>query len=164
MTRTVRTKRKRGPATGKSLGCSMRGDGMLTLPHRLHRMCERGSATAPCWRRWSAILRQARYKKRFEADAGAGEYVDANNPLPGFTDPVTLQPVVNPAISQNGHVMGLQTWKVQKRPWPAQCPVRRARVRWQGRTQSCPARSSSCFHRHLSGLHGQTICSWDPEF
>ena len=77
-------------------------------------MCERCFATAPCWRRWSAILRQARYKKRFEADAEAGEYVDADNPLPDFTDPVTLQPVVNPAMSQYGHVMGLQTWKVQQ--------------------------------------------------
>ena len=119
MTQTMRTKRKRGPATGKLLGCSMLEDSMLILPHCLQCMCEPGPATPPCWRRWSAILRQARYKKRFEADAGAGEYVDADNPLPDFTDPVTLQPVVIPAMSQNGHVMGLQTWKVQKRPWSA---------------------------------------------
>lgn len=62
--------------------------------------------------RWSALNRQARYKKRFEADAEAGEYIDEDNPLPGLIDPITLQPVVNPAISQHGHVMGLQTWKV----------------------------------------------------
>lgn len=36
-----------------------------------------------------------------------------DNPLPDFTDPITLQPVVNPAISSHGHVMGLQTWKVR---------------------------------------------------
>ena len=128
MTQTMRTKRKREPATGKLLGCSMLEDGMLTLPHCLQCMA-RGPATATCWRRWSAILRQARYKKRFEADAGAGEYVDADNPLPNFTDPVTLQPVVNPAMSQNGHIMGLQTWKVQNRPWPARYPVRSTCVR-----------------------------------
>ena len=68
--------------------------------------------------RWSALLRQARYKKRYEADADNGEYVDADNPLPSFTDPITLQPVVNPAISAHGHVMGLQTWKVSDMSFP----------------------------------------------
>lgn len=68
--------------------------------------------------RWSALLRQARYKKRYEADADNGEYVDADNPLPDFTDPITLQPVVNPAISAHGHVMGLQTWKVSDMSFP----------------------------------------------
>ncbi len=66
--------------------------------------------------RWSALLRQARYKKRYEADGEAGEYVDAENPLPDFVDPITLQPVINPAISPHGHVMGLQTWKVRLGP------------------------------------------------
>ena len=37
---------------------------------------------------------------------------DADNPLPDLIDPITLQPVVNPAISKYGHVMGAATWKV----------------------------------------------------
>ena len=43
--------------------------------------------------------------------------MDEDNPLPGFIDPITLQPVVNPAISPHGHVMGLQTWKVRRRKY-----------------------------------------------
>ncbi|ORX57097.1 hypothetical protein BCR36DRAFT_395252 [Piromyces finnis] len=32
------------------------------------------------------------------------------NPLPGFTDPITLEEVVKPAISPYGHVMGYDSW------------------------------------------------------
>jgi hypothetical protein len=35
---------------------------------------------------------------------------DEDNPLPHVIDPITLEPVVNPAISPFGHVMGLATW------------------------------------------------------
>ncbi|GIL69083.1 hypothetical protein Vretimale_17338 [Volvox reticuliferus] len=65
--------------------------------------------------RWSAVTRAERYRKRCEE---AGEDAAAlleqslrDNPLPGFLDPITLEPVVNPAISPYGHVMGLATWK-----------------------------------------------------
>ncbi|GLI62832.1 hypothetical protein VaNZ11_005394 [Volvox africanus] len=65
--------------------------------------------------RWSAVTRAERYRKRCEE---AGEDTAAlleqslrDNPLPGFLDPITLEPVVNPAISPYGHVMGLATWK-----------------------------------------------------
>ncbi|KAI8906797.1 hypothetical protein EDD86DRAFT_256011 [Gorgonomyces haynaldii] len=36
------------------------------------------------------------------------EYDD--NPLSGFIDPITLEPVVKPAISPYGHVMGYDSW------------------------------------------------------
>jgi len=39
--------------------------------------------------------------------------VDETNPLPKLIDPITLEPVVTPAISPFGHVMGLATWKVE---------------------------------------------------
>ena len=130
MTRIMRKRRKRGPVTGKLPGCSMHGRSMLTLPHHLQQLLSHVVAAGSCWRRWSAINRQARYKRRFEADAEAGVYVDADNPLPDFMDPVTLQPVVKPAMSQYGHVMGLQTWKVWKCPWPALCPVRSIYAGW----------------------------------
>ncbi|GLC58656.1 hypothetical protein PLESTB_001384900 [Pleodorina starrii] len=65
--------------------------------------------------RWSAVTRAERYRKRCE-DAGEDgaallEASKRDNPLPGFLDPITLEPVFNPAISPYGHVMGLATWK-----------------------------------------------------
>lgn len=35
---------------------------------------------------------------------------DDDNPCPSVIDPITLEPVVTPAISPYGHVMGLATW------------------------------------------------------
>jgi hypothetical protein len=35
---------------------------------------------------------------------------DESNPCAGLIDPITLEPVVNPAISPFGHVMGMATW------------------------------------------------------
>ena len=35
---------------------------------------------------------------------------DVLNPLPGFIDPITLEPVKRPAISPYGHVMGYESW------------------------------------------------------
>jgi hypothetical protein len=63
-----------------------------------------------CHVRWSALSRHERYRTRCGAD-GAPE-VDASNPLPERVDPITLEPVVSPAISPYGHVMGAATWKV----------------------------------------------------
>jgi hypothetical protein len=37
--------------------------------------------------------------------------LDDDNPLPGVIDPITLEPVVTPAMSIYGHVMGLATWR-----------------------------------------------------
>lgn len=55
-----------------------------------------------CWLfRWSAIGRAERYRKRC-ADAGDEAMVEDDNPLPGFIDPITLEPVANPAISPFG--------------------------------------------------------------
>lgn len=67
---------------------------------------------SPCWCvafRWSSISRRERYRKRCEDNGD--EVVDEENVLPGAIDPITLEPVVNPAISPYGHVMGLATWK-----------------------------------------------------
>eukprot|EP00798_Chlamydomonas_sp_ICE-L_P023727 gene23727-9280_t len=62
--------------------------------------------------RWSAIGRGARYKKRCKENGNEDSCdKDDDNPLPGFIDPITLEPVVNPAISPYGHVMGLATWR-----------------------------------------------------
>lgn len=57
--------------------------------------------------------RHERYSRR-----SGGEYVDENNPIPGWIDPITLEPCANPAISPYGHVMGMATWKVSLPPPP----------------------------------------------
>lgn len=56
-----------------------------------------------------------------------------DNPLPHVIDPITLEPVVTPAMSPAGHVMGLATWTAVlaeqgKCPFTQQ-PLRRDQVR-----------------------------------
>jgi len=60
-------------------------------------------------RKWSAINRGERARARA---GGAGEAAapDDSNPCADLIDPITLEPVVNPAISPYGHVMGMATW------------------------------------------------------
>ena len=45
-------------------------------------------------------------------------------------DPITLEPVINPAISPYGHVMGMATWKAvlaeHKR-----CPFTKQHLSWE---------------------------------
>ncbi|KAL6051980.1 Ubox domain containing protein [Balamuthia mandrillaris] len=38
------------------------------------------------------------------------EDAKTDNPLPGFVDPITLDEVIQPAISPSGHVMGYKSW------------------------------------------------------
>ena len=62
-------------------------------------------------RKWSAIGRGERARARAGGEGGdAAAPVDESNPCPELIDPITLDPVVNPAISPYGHVMGLATW------------------------------------------------------
>ena len=63
-------------------------------------------------RKWSAIGRgdRARARAGGGGDGGDKAPVDVSNPCPELIDPITLDPVVNPAISPYGHVMGLATW------------------------------------------------------
>lgn len=84
--------------------------------------------------RWSGLDRSERYRKRC-GDQGDARAVDTDNPLPNYLDPITFQPVVNPAISPYGHVMGLATWKVGTLMWRSMrgcafcaCGVAAARV------------------------------------
>eukprot|EP00824_Muranothrix_gubernata_P008773 TRINITY_DN21317_c0_g1_i4.p1 TRINITY_DN21317_c0_g1~~TRINITY_DN21317_c0_g1_i4.p1 ORF type:complete len:609 (+),score=130.18 TRINITY_DN21317_c0_g1_i4:95-1828(+) len=45
-----------------------------------------------------------------EATRDEGPVFDASNPIPDCVDPITLDPVVKPAISPSGHVMGYDSW------------------------------------------------------
>ncbi|ORX83354.1 hypothetical protein BCR32DRAFT_267018 [Anaeromyces robustus] len=57
----------------------------------------------------SGTYRSAGTTKRTRARYEKSGNVD-ENPLPGFTDPITLEEVVKPAISPYGHVMGYDSW------------------------------------------------------
>lgn len=62
--------------------------------------------------KWSSIGRFDRYRKRCLKRGGLMEVAeDDENPLPDLIDLVTMQPVVTPAISPYGHVMGIATWR-----------------------------------------------------
>ena len=61
--------------------------------------------------KWSAVSRNERYKKRLMDQGEDASAVDEDNPLPHLLDPITLEPVVRPAISPYGHVMGMATWR-----------------------------------------------------
>lgn len=76
---------------------------------------------------WSAVSRANRYRKRRAAD-GEESLVDDDNPLPDHIDPITLEPVVCPAISPYGHVMGMATWKAVLEE-SEQCPFTKQSLR-----------------------------------
>lgn len=97
------------------------------------------------------MSRTNRYRKRCAADGDAAEYVDAENPLPGFIDPITLEPVVTPAVSSHGHVMGLATWKVRLiwQPWLA------ASLSYKCFGLNCSEAEHLCLQLHVSvATHG----------
>jgi hypothetical protein len=54
--------------------------------------------------------------------------MEEENLLPGFIDPVTLEPVVCPAIAPSGHVMGLATWHAVLAEAP-RCPFTKVPLR-----------------------------------
>ena len=79
--------------------------------------------------RWSGVERAERARRRHgEETAPHDDY----NPCPSVIDPITLEPVVTPAISPYGHVMGIATWNAVlaeqgKCPFTQQ-PLRRDQV------------------------------------
>ena len=80
-------------------------------------------------RRWSGVDRAERARRRHGDEAPVQ---DDDNPCPSVIDPITLEPVVTPAISPYGHVMGLATWNAVlaeqgKCPFTQQ-PLRRDQV------------------------------------
>ncbi|KAK9807622.1 hypothetical protein WJX72_004551 [[Myrmecia] bisecta] len=93
--------------------------------------------------RWSAVSRTERYRKRCEADGDGGPVVDEKNPLPGLIDPITLEPVVTPAISPFGHVMGMATWKAVLAEH-GKCPFTKQPLSWE----SCTVLSLSNIDRY----------------
>ena len=97
---------------------------------------------------------RAQRARRRHGDDGGRPADDAENPLPAAIDPITLEPVVTPAISPFGHVMGLATWNAVlaeqgKCPFTQQ-PLRRDQVR-----HSSPVLSLlyvKCFCLSVKGL------------
>ncbi len=77
---------------------------------------------------WSAVSRADRYRKRRAADGEDTSLPDDDNPLYDHIDPITLEPVVCPAISPYGHVMGMATWKAVLEE-SEQCPFTKQPLR-----------------------------------
>lgn len=70
--------------------------------------------------------------------------VEQDNPLPDLVDPITLEKVINPAISPYGHVMGHATWMAVLAE-QGKCPftqkkLRRDQVDRQGACGACMPR------------------------
>lgn len=71
---------------------------------------------------WSTIQRQERYLKRLENSGEKAHYIEDENPLPDYSDPITLQPIVVPAVSPYGHVAGYYTWIQALKETDGICP------------------------------------------
>ena len=82
--------------------------------------------------RWSAVSRTERYRNRLQeaGDEEAAAKVDSENPIPDFMDPITLEPVIAPAISPYGHVMGSATWRAVLGA-SGVCPFTKKPLRWE---------------------------------
>jgi len=70
---------------------------------------------------WSSIQRKERYINRL-INLGQEINMEDDNPMPEFQDPITLQPVVVPALSPYGHVAGYYTWTQALRESGGKCP------------------------------------------
>ncbi|KAJ3280161.1 hypothetical protein HK104_000865 [Borealophlyctis nickersoniae] len=70
---------------------------------------EDDSGNFTCKVSW-ATTRRTRARVEAAANGGGGDAEFDENPLPGFTDPITLDEVIKPAISPYGHVMGYDSW------------------------------------------------------
>lgn len=77
--------------------------------------------------KWSAVSRTERYRNRLQEN---GDEVDPDNPLPDFMDSITLEPVIRPAISPFGRVMGATTWKAVLAE-QGLCPFTKKPLRWE---------------------------------
>ncbi|KAI8102867.1 hypothetical protein M9434_005659 [Picochlorum sp. BPE23] len=82
--------------------------------------------------KWSSVSRTERYRNRLQenGDEEAALKVDSDNPLPDFMDPITLEPVIRPAISPYGHVMGAATWKAVLAEQGV-CPFTKKPLKWE---------------------------------
>lgn len=96
--------------------------------------------------RWSGVDRAERARRRHGDE---GPVQDDDNPCPSVIDPITLEPVVTPAISPYGHVMGLATWNAVlaeqgKCPFTQQ-PLRRDQVGLLLSVHALQDKPSECF-------------------
>ena len=112
--RTEKVAKRKGPARSGGGGSSRRGKKRKGRSEWSESEDEDGDIEEGYGRnRWNSVNRSERYKTRCKdrGDKNVDEEANEDNPLPGFTDPITLEPVVNPGISPYGHVMGMATWR-----------------------------------------------------
>ncbi|KAF7727170.1 hypothetical protein EC973_007945 [Apophysomyces ossiformis] len=79
-----------------------------------------------------------------EDELESDDNCNADNPLPGFIDPITLDEVVKPAISKYGHVMGYDSWV-------------RCLTNWEGKKNICPLTKNPMTKRDLVILTHENI-------
>ncbi|KFM25932.1 Transforming growth factor beta regulator 1 [Auxenochlorella protothecoides] len=97
--------------------------------------------------KWSGINRSERYRKRREEAGDDVTALDEDNPLPDLLDPITLEPVVRPAISPYGHVMGMATWKAVLSESKS-CPFTKQPLTWE----SCKVLTKHNIHLHADRI------------
>ncbi|KAL6784666.1 hypothetical protein ACKKBF_B02710 [Auxenochlorella protothecoides x Auxenochlorella symbiontica] len=97
--------------------------------------------------KWSGINRSERYRKRREEAGDDVTALDEDNPLPDLLDPITLEPVVRPAISPYGHVMGMATWKAVLSESKT-CPFTKQPLTWE----SCKVLTKHNIHLHADRI------------
>jgi hypothetical protein len=88
------------------------------------------SSEEECYRPQPRNLRMSRRQAQRAAEAAVeaallvGGQVRSDNPLPGIVDPITLDELVEPAISPYGHVMSKESWlRCLRRDPPNICPL-----------------------------------------
>ena len=73
---------------------------------------EEGDSGSYTLSKWSVLGRSDRYKRRCMDKGSCPVLTESDdNPLPSSIDLLTMQPVVTPAISPYGHVLGIATWR-----------------------------------------------------
>lgn len=94
---------------------------------------------------WSCIERHSRYLKRNQM---CGLVIMDDNPMPDYMDPITMQPVVGPAVSPYGHVAGYYTWLQVLKESNGICPFTKLPLTLESLTKLTKAN----FHRYEPSL------------
>lgn len=94
---------------------------------------------------WSCIERHSRYLKRNHM---CGLVIMDDNPMPNYTDPITMQAIEIPAVSPYGHVAGYYTWTQVLKESRGICPFTKLPLTMESLTKLTKAN----FHRYEKAL------------
>jgi len=94
---------------------------------------------------WSCIERHSRYLKRNQM---CGLVIMDDNPMPDYTDPITMQTIEMPAVSPYGHVAGYYTWVQVLKESRGICPFTKLPLTLESLTKLTKAN----YHRYEKSL------------